>query len=52
MKLLKNLELGFKRTIFWNKYQWEVTQQRRKRNLDFLIDINFQGINKLFALSF
>ena len=50
-KILQQLESGFKRTINWNKYQSKVTQQTQNRNLDFLIDPSFQGVNRLFALS-
>ena len=41
VKLLKQLESGFKRTINWNKYQSKVTQHTRNKNLDFLIDPSF-----------
>ena len=51
-KLLRLLESGFKRTINWNKYQSKVTQQTLNRNLDFLIDPSFWGVNRLFILSF
>ena len=40
MKLSKQLESGFKRKINWDKY------------FDYLIDGNFQRINRLFVLSF
>ena len=43
---------GFKRTINRNKHQSKVTQQTLNKNLDFLIDPSFQGVNKLFVLSF
>ena len=52
IKLLKQLESGFKRIINWNKYQYEKPNQAQNRYLDFLIDLSFQGINRLFALSF
>ena len=51
-QLLKQLESGFKRTFNWSKYQSKVTQQTRNRNLDLLIDPSFQGVNRLFVLSF
>ena len=50
VKLLKQLESGFKRTIDWNKYQSKVAQQTLNRNSDYLIDTGFQGVNKLFVL--
>ena len=31
VKLLKQLESGFKRTISWNKYQPKITEQTRNR---------------------
>ena len=46
------LELGFKRTINWNKYQSKITKQAQNRYLDLLIDPSFQGVNRLFVLSF
>ena len=49
---MKRLESGFKRAINWNKYESQVTQQARNRYLDFLIDPSFQGVNRLFVLSF
>ena len=52
VKLLKQLESGFKRTINCNKYQSKVTEETRSRNLDFLIDPSFPGVNRLFVLSF
>ena len=48
-KLLRLLESGFKRTINWNKYQSKVTQQILNRNLDFLIDPSFQGVDRRFV---
>ena len=52
IKLLKQLESGFKRTTNWNKYLAKTTNQARNRYLDFLIDPSFQGVNRLFVLSF
>ena len=52
IKLLKQLESGFKRTIKWNKYLAKITNQAKNRYLDFLIDPSFQEVYKLFALSF
>ena len=51
-KLLKKLDSGFKRTIKWNKYLPKTINQVWDRRLDFLIDPNFQGVNRLFVLSF
>ena len=49
IKLLKQLESGFKRTINSNEYQSKVTQQARNRYLDYLIDPIFQGLHKTFC---
>ena len=51
VQLLEQLESDLKGTINWNKYQSKVIQQTRNRNLDFLLDTNFQGVNRLFVLS-
>ena len=52
MKLLKSLESGFKRTVDWNKYQSKVTEEAQNSYFDYLIDPCFQGVNRLFVLSF
>ena len=52
IKVLKDLESGFKRKINWNKYLAKTTNQARNRYLDYLIDPGFQGVNRLFVLSF
>ena len=41
IKLLKQLESGFKRTINWNKYLAKTTNQARNRYFDYLIDLSF-----------
>ena len=51
-KLLRQLKSGFKRTINWNKYQAKVSTEGENQFLDFLIDPSFQGVNRLFVLSF
>ena len=48
-KLLQQLKQGFKRTINCNKYQPKVSPERQNQYLDFP---RFQGINRLFVLSF
>ena len=52
IKLLKQLESDFKRTISCNKYLSKARIQPRNRYLDFLIDGSFLGVNRLFVLSF
>ena len=51
-KLLEQLKSGFKRTINWNKYESKITTERQNQHLDYLIDPSFQGVNRLFVLSF
>ena len=47
-----NIKQGFKRKISWNKYRSEITTQPKDSNLDYLIDLTFRNINRLFVLSF
>ena len=51
-KLLQQLKSGFKRTINWNKYESNITTFAQNRYLNHLINPSFQGVNKLFVLSF
>ena len=51
-KLLESLKSGFKRTIEWDKYQSKVSTQAQNHCFDYLIDANFQGVNRSFVLSF
>ena len=51
-KLLEQLKTGFKRTIKWNKYRSEMSNQTKKNNLNYLIDPSFTNVNRLFVLSF
>ena len=51
-KLLEQLKSGFKRTINWNRYQSKISAERQNQYLDYLIDPCFQGVNRLFILSF
>ena len=51
-KLLQQLKTGFKRTINWNKYESTVKTFARNRYLNYLTDLSFQGINRLFVLPF
>ena len=50
--LLEQLRTGFKRTIKWNKYWSEMTNQTQNNNLDYLINSTFTKVNRLFVLSF
>ena len=49
---LQQLKTGFKRTINWNKYQSKVSRQTQNDYLDQLIDPSFQGLYRVFVLSF
>ena len=51
-ELLSNLKSGFKRTITWNKYLSQMSNQFANDNLNFLIDPTFTNVNRLFVLSF
>ena len=50
-KLLEQLKTGFKRTIKWNKYRSEMSNQTKSDNLNYLIDATCTNVNRLFALS-
>ena len=53
-KLVKLLESGFNRPVYWNEYQTKI----ETRNLDnnnltrFPLDASFQGVRRLFVLVF
>ena len=51
-KLLEQLKTGFKRTIKWNKYRSEMSNQTKNNNLNYLIDPAIINVNRLFVLSF
>ena len=51
-KLLQQLKSGFKRTINWNIYQSNIKKSDQNRYLNHLVDPSFQGVNRLFVLSF
>ena len=51
-KLLQQLKSGFKRTINWNKYQSSIKTYAQNRYLNHLVNPSFQGVNRLFVLSF
>ena len=46
-KLLEQLKTGFKRTIKWNKYRSEMSNQTKNNNLNYLIDPTFTNVNRL-----
>ena len=49
---LEQLKSGFKRTIKWNKYRSEMTNQTKTNHLNHLIDPTFKNVNRLFVFSF
>ena len=52
IKFLENIKQGFKRTISLLKYGSEITKQTKNNNLDYLTDLTFRNINRLFVPSF
>ena len=52
IKLLKQLKLGFKKTIKWKQYRSQMTIQPENNNLIYLIDPTFMSVNRLFVLPF
>ena len=52
IKFLEIIKQEFKRKISWNKYRSEITTQTKNNNLDYLINLTFRNINRLFVLSF
>ena len=52
VKLLQQLESGFKRTINWSKYQSEPKTPTQDQSLKYLINLTFQGVNRPFVLLF
>ena len=51
-KLLEQLKSGFRRSIKWNKYMSQMSNQNKNNNLNYLIDTTFSNVNSLFVLSF
>ena len=54
VNLTKQLDEGFKRSVYWNEYKSKI----ETKNLDannatrFPLDASFQGVNRLFVLAF
>ena len=51
-KFLQQLKSGFKRVINWNKYLSKPELLAQNSNLNHLVELSFQGVNRLFALAF
>ena len=47
IRLLEQLRAGLKRTIKWNKYRSEMTNQTKNNNWNYLIDPRFTKVNRL-----
>ena len=50
--LLTQLKSGYKRTINWNKYLSQQELLAQNPNSNHLVQLSFQGINRLFVLAF
>ena len=51
-KLYEQLKEGFKITVKWSKYRWEISSQAANNNLNYSIDPTFNKVNRLFVLAF
>ena len=51
-KVLSQLKSGFKRKISWNKYLTKPELLAQNVNLNYLIEPSYQGVNRLFVLTF
>ena len=51
-KLLQQLKSNFKNKINWKKYELSIKTFAQNRYLNYLINPSFQGVNRLFVLSF
>ena len=51
-ELFQELKSGFKETISWNKYESSIKIFAQNRYLNYLINLSFQGVNKLLLLAF
>ena len=52
VKLVQQIKSGFKRAINWNKYQSDLKTFTQNQYLNHSVDPSFQGVNRLFLLSF
>ena len=51
-KLFQQLKSDFKRLINWNKYLSKPELLAQNPNLNHLVEPSFQGVNRLFVLTF
>ena len=54
VNLTKQLNEGFKRSVYWNEYKSKIEAQNADNNnvTRFPLDTSFQGVNTLFVLAF
>ena len=54
VNLTKQLDEGFKRSVYWNEYQSKIETKTADHNnvTRFPLDAFFQGVNRLFVLAF
>ena len=54
VNLAKQLNEGFKRSVYWNEYKSKIEKKEADANnlKIFSLDASFQGVNRLFALAF
>ena len=52
IQLLEQSKTEFKRTMKWSKCRSQMTVQSNNNNLNYLIDLGFAYVNRLFVLSF
>ena len=51
-KITSTIKIWFLRAINWNKYQSDPKTYAQNQYLNYLVDSSFQGVNRLFVLSF
>ena len=53
VSLIKQLNEGFKRPVYWNEYKTKMETKEADNNLTrFYLDASFQGVKRLFVLAF
>ena len=54
LNLTRQLNEGFKRSIYWNEYKSKIeTKEADANNLNrFPLDVSFQAVNRLFVVAF
>ena len=49
-KLSKLLSKGFKRSVYWNKYETKSENKNMRNKFRYFVESNFLGVNRLFVL--